>query len=779
VKITYILLFFSTIALAQKRFTLTGRVSDAISNQPIAGASLTFIGLSGGAVTDNVGNYIVSLPNGKNEITIRMLGYQTANLTISSNLNMVKDIKLYTKETELIEVEVKATKEDRNIKDTQMGMVKLDMKNLKKIPVVFGESDIIKALTLQPGITTVGEGAGGFNVRGGRVDQNLVLLDAMPLYNTSHLLGFLSSVNSDALAEVSLYKAGIPAQFGGRLASLLDMKTKNSASETITGSATLGIITSKILLEGPIIKKLTFMVAGRLAYPNFVISKFPEPTNKSKAFFYDFNGKIQYKINDKNIATFSTYSTFDNFKFASDTLFFNKTKAASLQYSSNLSKKLSINFSAVYCGYNFGVKGLRPAYEFTLNSGVTHKELKAFALFSPNLKIKTELGINAIDYQIGLGNLKPDKVSSNIISLKMPEEFAREISPYASADWSLTDNISLQIGARYSTFKNLGPKVGYLYEANKSKTSQSITDTTIYTKGQTIQKYGGIEPRISMRFALSKTMALKMSYNKMRQYLHLISNTTAISPLDFWKVADSYVPPQIAEQLAFGVFKNFNDNTFETSIEAYYKDIQNLVEYKSGARLFFNPILETALVAAKGKAYGLEASVQKNKGSFKGSFSYTYSRTWARVQSAFASEQINQGRWFPSTFDKPHNLAVSMQQFLGSGWTFSSNFLYATGRPASYPDRTYRLLGKTIVDYSFRNLDRIPDYHRLDFSLLKDTRKSVSQKKYNTFSFSIYNLYARQNPYSIYFVRYNNSLRAYKLSVLGSAIPSFSITTNF
>ena len=771
---------FSFSLVAQSKFMLSGTVTDIISGQPLPQAGVFFSGLSGGVVTDSLGKFRIRLPAGGYTITIRTLGYRPEAVSVNLNQNLSKNIQLSTRVGELEEVEIRTTKEDRNIKETQMGVVKLEMKNLKKIPVVFGETDIIKALTLQPGITTVGEGAGGFNVRGGRVDQNLVLLDGMPIYNTSHLLGFLSSVNADALAGVSLYKAGIPAQYGGRLSSLLEMNTKTGNNEKIQGSVGVGLITTKVVLEGPILKnKVTFMLAGRIAYPNFMIKQFPAPSDKSKAFFYDFNGKIQYKINAKNILTLNSYGSFDNFKFADDTLYFAKTQTYSLQYSSNITKSLSLNVQGVYCNYVFGTQGFKQDYEFTLNSRIRHNELRAFAFYTPNDKIKSEIGVNAIDYAINQGNLQPDVSTSNIISIKLPREFAREISPYVSFDWTINSKFSLQAGVRYSTFQNLGPKVVFNYIEGQSRTLQSIRDSVLYAKNKPIQKYGGIEPRLSLRMALGKTSSVKLSYNRMRQYVHLISNTTAISPVDFWKVSDTNIPPQIADQVAIGFFKNFKDNAYETSIETYYKDIQNLVEYKNGARLFFNPNLETELLAAKGMAYGAEVSIQKNKGSLKGTFAYTFSRTLARVDSDQPTEQINRGQWFPSTFDKPHNLSISVQQFIGNGWTFSGNFVYATGRPATYPDRTYRLLGKTVIDYSSRNLDRIPDYHRLDLALLKDTRKTTDQKRYKTFSLSFYNLYGRRNPYSIYFSRYNNSIRASRLSVFGSVIPAVSVTYNF
>ncbi|MDP5120471.1 MAG: TonB-dependent receptor [Spirosomaceae bacterium] len=764
----------------QKRYTLSGTVTALEDNAPIPKANIFFIGMNGGILTDSLGKFFITLPEGYYTMIVKSLGFQSQNITIDLNKDIYKEVQLSQAVKDLDEVIIKANKADKNIRETQMGVVRLEMKNLKKIPVVFGEADIIKALTLQPGISTIGEGAGGFNVRGGRVDQNLVLLDGMPIYNTSHLLGFVSAMNSDAIAGVSLYKSGVPAQFGGRLSSLLDMTTKTGNFEKLKGSVSAGILTSKVLLEGPILNnKISFLAAARIAYPNFAISKFPAPTNQSRAFFDDFNLKLNYRINAKNILSLSSYASFDNFQFTADTLYFAKTRTAALKYDRVINDKLSFNLQAVAVNYAFGVSSSLEAYDFTLTSGVKHHELRASVLYSATEKLKFDIGVNAIRYQINGGNLVPESSTSNIINLKIPDEFALETAPYLSLDYAISNKISLQAGVRYSQFSHVGPKTVYSYFPNQSRSTESLADSTVFSKGEVVKKYGGFEPRLSLRFELRNALAIKLNYNKMRQYVHLISNTTAISPVDFWKVSDSYIPPQLADQLSLGLFKNLNENTYEVSVEGYYKKIDNLVEYKNGARLYFNPTIETELLAAKGKAYGVEFSLQKNKGRLKGSVAYTYSRTFAQVASEFPSEQINAGEWFPSTFDKPHNLSVSGQFFIGGGWTFSSNYIFSSGRPITYPDRTYKLIGTTVIDYSSRNLDRIPAYNRLDFSLLKDTRKNLEQEKYWTYGFSLYNFYSRRNPYSIFFASTAYTIQAYQLSVFATAIPGINVTYNF
>jgi CarboxypepD_reg-like domain/TonB-dependent Receptor Plug Domain len=774
------LLAFAVGVQAQKRYSLSGKVTEAATNLPVPNASILFTGLSGGVVTDSAGKFLINLPQGYYSLIVKSIGYRSETIPINLSENVFNEIRLLPATKDLDEVTIKASKADKNIRETQMGLVKLEMKNLKKIPVVFGEADIIKALTLQPGITTIGEGAGGFNVRGGRVDQNLVLLDGMPIYNTSHLLGFVSGLNSDALSGVTLYKSGVPAQYGGRLSSLLEMNSKTGNFEKFKGIASVGILTSKLLLESPIWKdKISFLVAGRVAYPNFAISKFPSPTNQSRAFFDDFNGKVVYKINSKNNLSLSSYLSTDNFRFSADTTYFAKTQSFAAKYDKIISNKLTFSIQAVTANYNFGVIGNQSAYGFKLNSGIKHSEIRSSLLYVLSEKFKTDIGYSLINYRINGGEVTPSSTASNIISLSIPNENAREAAPYVNIDYAISKKVSMQAGVRYSMFEALGKKTVYLYAPNQSRSSQSLADSVLFGKGESVQKYGGIEPRFSLRFQISEAMTLKLNYNKMRQYVHLISNTTAISPVDFWKISDSYVPPQVADQFAVGIFKNLKDNEYELSLESYYKKITNLVEYKNGARLFFNPRIETELLAAQGKAYGIEASVQKNKGRLKGSLAYTYSRSFAQVTTNYATEVINKGNWFPSTFDKPHNFSASTQYFIGGGWTFSTNIVFMSGRPITYPDRTYKLIGTTVIDYSSRNLDRIPSYHRLDFALLKDGRKTVEQEKYFTYSFSVYNFYSRHNAYSIYFVSTAYTIQPYKLSVFASAIPGINITYNF
>uniref|UniRef100_UPI0037432F42 TonB-dependent receptor n=1 Tax=Rhodocytophaga rosea TaxID=2704465 RepID=UPI0037432F42 len=730
-----------------------------------------------GTVTDQQGFYSIELPFGTYIITFSAVGYRSQSRSVTFTDDVVLDLKLVNSTQELQEVVVTGKTPDQNVKGAQMSTIQLNIQTLNKIPAVLGEADIIKAFTLQPGVTTVGEGAGGFNVRGGRVDQNLVLLDGAPVFNTSHLLGFFTSVNPDVVREATLYKGGIPAPFGGRLSSLLDIHTKSGNEEQIRTSFGVGPISSRIIVDGPLIKnKVTFLASGRVAYPNFILSLFPEQFKGNRAFYYDVNGKLQYKLNDNNTIALSAYRSTDNFKFPEDTLYTWHSNLASLHWNSALRKDLVLTVSGIHSDYKLGMEGLKEQYQFLLASSIKHQEVKTRLFYALKSRHKLEAGANAIWYTLNPGSRKPLK-NSIINPQTLQKEFAREMAAYISDEFLITPAITLQAGVRYSWFGNVGPRQVYSYTQGAPRTLEAIEDSLDYQHGKFIKTYGGWEPRVSLRVGFGTQTAVKFSYNRMRQYLHLISNTTAISPVDFWKVSDSYIPPQVVDQLAVGIFNNFKSNEIETSVEAFYKDITSLVEYKNGAVLLMNPIIETALLPASGKAYGIEVSLAKNKGKLTGQLSYTYSRSLAKVQADFATESVNEGAYFPSTYDKPHNAALSSQLLLGRGWTFSTNFVYSTGRPITYPDGQYVFNNTPVIDYSKRNLDRLPDYHRLDISFTKDTRVKKDQKRYSTWIFSIYNVYSRKNPYSIYFSKVRTVTRAYQLSVLGSFIPS--LTLNF
>ena len=767
---------------AQVRYRIYGQITDGVNKKPLANVSVYDKKQGVGFTTDSLGNFSVQVLPGPYNLTFSAVGYYPRSRFLEVDRGSIRmEVALNPDTRQLDEVNVKGRTPDANVSDAQMSVIRLDMKNLRNIPVVFGEVDILKALTLQPGVSTVGEGASGFNVRGGRTDQNLVLLDGAPLYNTSHLLGLLSNLNADAIQDVTLYKGAIPASYGGRLSSLLLMNTKVGETDRVSVTGGIGLITSRLLVQGPATKdkKLTFLAGGRIAYPSLILGLFPAPTNKDRAFFYDLNGRLTYRFNPNSQLTATIYRSFDTFKFPQDTLYTTQSTLLTARFSQRFTPQLSVNLTVTQSDYRFFLDGLTTANTYRYRSTIRQRDARLDWLYTPSPKHRLEFGGSLTGYALLPGAIIPTGDNSNIISLTLPTEQAREWAGYVSEEWTPFRILSVQVGIRYAQFTNVGPGIAYHYAGGQPRTRESITDTLRYGTGQQLAQYSGWEPRATLRVNLTPTSSLKLSYNRTRQYIHLISNTTAISPVDFWKVSDALVPPQVADQFAVGYFQNVKDNQYETSIEVYHKALQNLVEYRNGATLLLNSTLDADLLQAQGRAYGVEVSIQKTRGKLTGLVAYTYARTLARVPSPFPNVQINGGNWYPSTFDRPHNLTIATQWKWSRGWTFGTNFVYTSGRPTTYPDGTYRLNGVKVLDYSQRNADRIPDYHRLDVSFTKEGRRSPGKLHSSNWSFSFYNVYARKNPYSIYFQRVNTTTKSYELSVFGTIIPSINWNFTF
>jgi hypothetical protein len=773
----FLLLPGLTDLLAQNRYLIRGRITDGASGRGLANVSIVLKKQGAGTLSDSTGAYSLRVLPGLYSLTFTRIGYYSRSLPAEvSRADEVIDVKLNPDIRQLEEINVTGRLPDANISAAQMSVVKLDMKNLRNIPVVFGEVDILKALTLQPGVSTVGEGAGGFNVRGGRTDQNLVLLDGAPLFNTSHLLGLLSNLNADAIQDVTLYKGGIPAAYGGRLSSLLLMNTKTGETDRLSINGGIGLITSRLLVQGPLTKdkKLTFLAGGRIAYPSLLLGLFPDPINRNRASFYDLNGRLTYRFTPNSQLTATLYRSFDTFKFPQDTLYTTQSTLLTARYSQRLNTHLSVNLTGTQSDYRFFLDGLSVANTYRYRSTIRQRDARLDWVWTPVPAHRVEFGGALTAYSLLPGAITPSDNGSNIIAQTLSAEQAREWAGYLSDEWTPMGGLSVQVGIRYARFSNIGPGVAYQYATGLPRSRETITDTLHYGNGKPVVRYSGWEPRLTVRVNLTSASSVKFSYHRTRQFLHLISNTTAISPVDFWKLSDALVPPAVADQWAVGYFHNFRDNQYETSVEVYRKEMTNLVEYRNGAVLLLNPALDADLLRAQGRAYGVEVSVQKTRGLLTGLLAYTYARTMARVKTAFARDQINGGAWYASTFDRPHNLTIATQWKWSRGWTFGTNFIYTSGRPTTYPDGTYRLNGSKVLDYSQRNADRIPDYHRLDVSFTKDGRRSAGQRRYSNWSVSFYNVYARKNPYSIYFQRVNTTTRSYQLSVFGTIIPSVS-----
>ena len=767
-------------AFAQQRLRLSLIVRDGVTKKPIPGASLFIAETKAGARADSVGVISINHPPGALTLYVSAVGYIRGREEILLNFPKRVEYFLQPRSTDLDEVDVRATREDKNIRDVQMGQIQLSMPELKRMPVVLGEPDILKALTLQSGVTTAGEGAGGFNVRGGRADQNLVLVDGAPLFNTSHLLGFYTNINPDMVQDVSLNKGAFSAQYGGRVSSLLLMSTRNGNKDGWRLSGGVSPVSFRVAVDGPITKKLTLLAGGRIAFPNYLLRLFPTASVKnSRAFFYDGNLKLTYTPNEQHTVSLAAYRSQDNFRFPGDTLYGWQSNVLTGRWSYLIRPNLQLNLAALYSGYHLNVDGVTPNLTFRFTSYIEQREGKADVFYTLNKRYKIQAGVNAILYRIQTGAVRPTGDDSSINPKQVNPERARELGAYVNTEWELTPRISLMAGLRYSAFAYLGPQTVYSYAENRPRSPETVSDSTQYGSGQTAQTYAGFEPRLALRVQVAKHTAIKASAGRTRQYLNLISNTTAITPLDFWKLSDRYVPPQISDLVSVGVFQNLRDNAIEVSIEGYYKRLQNQIDYRYGADLILNTKLETALLQANGRAYGVEFGLSKNTGRLTGQLNYTYSRSLIAVQTAFDELRINGGDYYPSYIDRPHTLNIQARLALSHNWSFSTNFVYYTGVPATYPDGQYTYNGQPVQDYSRRNADRIPDYHRLDVAFSKDTRYNKAQRRYGIWTLGIYNLYAHKNPYSIYFTRYNQRTESYRLSVFGTLIPSIAYNFYF
>ncbi|MEO6317063.1 MAG: TonB-dependent receptor [Chitinophagaceae bacterium] len=768
--------------LSQNSFKVEGRVIDFDTKQPIKNVSVVLKQTKAGTVTNDSGYFSLTLYSADQILVFSFVGY----IHNTREINLAEGYKSFTVELkkkaneQLDEVVVNAYKQNTRLKSVETNVIKINPELIKRSPLLFGEADIIKALALQPGVTTAGEGAGGFNVRGGNADQNLVLVDGAPLFSTAHLLGFYTSVSTDAVQDVTLYKGGMPSEYGGRLSSLLNLKIKDGNTSAMQYTGGVGPMSARFFMNGPLVKnKLTFTAGLRAAYPDFILNQLGDKFGSSRAFFYDGIVKAAYTINEKNKISVTAYRSYDKFRFDTITSYNWQSTLVTLNYTADISSKLSFKLNANYSQFVSDINNLVPNYQFMVRSSIQQKQVKAAFGYSVSDKNKIQFGLDYILYQAAPGSRQSVSDSSSVNPLLVQSEKGREMAVFVNDDIEIIDRILLQLGLRYTSYDYLGAKNVYSYQDGLPRSKESITDSTTYPSNKSIKNYDGLEPRIALKIGLSDVLSLKLSYNRGQQFLHLISNTTAISPVDFWKLSDNFVNRQIGDQYAAGLFKSFNESKFEASFETYYKTAKNTVQYKDGAQLLLNPYIETALLNGRARGYGFEFSVAKNTGRVTGQVNYTYSKSQVQVLTPFAGEAVNNGAYYPSDFDRPHNLAIVAKIKLGRGWSFNSNFIYTSGRPATYPDGTYVFNGTIVTNYSKRNMDRLPAYHRLDAGFVYISKRYPEQRKYSIWNISFYNLYAHQNAYSIYFQRDQARLLSYRLSVLGSIIPSISWNFNF
>ncbi|RZK48255.1 MAG: TonB-dependent receptor [Pedobacter sp.] len=769
IRIVYIsLLFMFFIPLygfTQSMVTLNGTVKDKATGENLIGAAIKILSpLPKVALTNAYGYYSLNLNPGKYKVEVTYFGYQNWEQEIDITGNLKLDIEL-AESLLLSEVVITTQKKNDNILNPQMGIQKLSIKDLDNVPVLFGEKDVLKTIQLLPGIKSAGEGSSGFYVRGGAADQNLILLDEAPVYNASHLLGFFSTFNSDAIKDVTLYKGGMPAQYGGRLASVLDIRMNDGNKKQTTVEGGIGLIASRIKLESPLKKdKSSFMISARRTYADAFLAFSPDTAVRgSTLYFYDLNTKLNFQVNDKNTLYFSGYFGRDKLGIQS-TFGFNWGNATgTLRWNHIYNPRLFSNTSLILSNYDYAIESLIQSSEFTINSSIKDVNLKHDFSYSLGEYHQLKFGFDFNRHTITPGDLNaPQNSSINLI--KQEKTRGLESAMYISDQFQVNPKLNLIYGLRLSAFSVLGGSTFKTYNA-----SGEIISSNYYSAGTIVKTYFNIEPRISASFQLSSNNSLKASYNRNVQNLHLMSNSTASSPSDLYIMNSNNTKPELADQVALGYFQNFADNKFEFSMETYYKDMQNQIEYRNGTDLRANVNVEADLIYGKGRAYGIEFQVRKKEGRFNGWVSYTLAKTERQFKL------INDGNWFNARQDKPHDLALVGIFNLNERWTFSSNFVLSSGNTVTYPIAKYQLNGKTVFLYGDRNANRMPTYHRLDISA--NLNGKPNKKYQSSWNFGIYNLYNRKNAYAINFRdNESNKTEAIQTSLFG-IIPS--ITWNF
>ncbi|HCQ15248.1 MAG TPA: TonB-dependent receptor, partial [Cryomorphaceae bacterium] len=701
-----------TNTLKEGNAVLTGRVLNVQSGEPIVGANVFIKNPLIGTSTDPLGYYSLSLPRGRHTLHITNLGMREVERNILLYSNGELDIEMREAVQSLQEVEVSAEK-DRNLRRTEMGIEQLDVKTLKQIPSAVGEADVLRAVLTLPGVKSVGEASTGFNVRGGGADQNLILFNDAVVYNPSHLFGFFSSFNPDILKDVQLYKSSIPAEYGGRLSSVLDISSREGNKKKFAGSGGIGLITGRLTLEGPIIKDRTsVMLSGRANYSNWILKLLDnEDFRSSRASFYDLNLGVSHQINKTNDLSLNAYYSSDRFRFRSDTTYNYRNYSASLNWKHIFSDKMYANFSGSYSAYVFGVESeANPVNAYTLDYDIAQTQAKADFSYFLNIRHSLKFGASVLHYNLQPGSYQPNGDQSLVNAETLEQEQALENAIYISDEYAITSSLTLDAGLRYSFFHFLGPQTVYDYAPGQPKSEFTVTDTSFYAANELVKTYHGPEFRMGLRWSLGDHSSLKASYNTLRQYIHLLSNTTAISPTDFWKLSDPNIQPQLGQQLSLGYYHNLFGGQLEASVETYYKTTNNYLDYKSGATLIMNPNIERDVVTTRGRAYGVEFLLKKPSGKLNGWLSYTYSRSLLQVGDPLTNENINDGDWYPSNFDKPHDITFIGNYRFTHRLSFSLNVTYSTGRPITLPIARYNYAGSERVYYSDRNAYRIPDY---------------------------------------------------------------------
>jgi hypothetical protein len=759
---------------------ITGYLRDAKTGEPVIGASVLLANSKTGAISDQYGYYSLSVPRGRNTISIQSLGIRDTRRQLMVYTDGRMNIDLQPQVTALRNVTVSSEKSSQ-IRGMTMGVQKIDIKAIKQVPVAFGEADVLKVVLTMPGVKSVGEASTGLNVRGGASDQNLILFNDATVFNPSHFFGMFSAFNPELVKDVQLYKSVIPAKYGGRLSSVLEVNSREGNKKELAGSAGIGLLTSRINIEGPLVKeKSSFIFGARTTYADWLLTLLPAEYKNSKAGFYDINLNLSHEINKKNNLYFTGYLSRDRFSLNNDTSYSYGNQNLSVKWKHVINNKWYAVVAGGYDRYNYSITSdANPTNAYKLGFDINQVYGKLNVNYYVNSKQTIDFGVSSILYKLHPGKYVPLGDKSLVKLNEVNGEQALETAVFLGDKYSFTPDFSMEGAVRYVLYSNLGPGTVNHYTPGIPKTESNRIGTTTYGKGETIKTYGGPEFRISARYLLGDNFSVKLGYNTQRQYIHVLSNTAAIAPTDIWKLSDANIAPQYGDQISLGLYHNFKSNTIETSLEVYYKNIKNYLDYKSGARLVLNPSIEADVLSTHGKAYGLEVLLKKTTGKFNGWVSYTYSRTLLRMNDTTQGNLINKGNYYPANYDKPHDLTFVGNYRVSHRFSLSVNTTYSTGRPITLPIGRYYYAGAQRTLYSDRNIYRIPSYFRMDFSVNIEGNHKVNQRFHNSFSIGVYNLTATKNPYSVYYATENGLVNGYKLSIFGTAIPYINYNVRF
>ena len=744
-------------AFGQQEHTISGVVSDLNTGETLIGVNVLITELRAGVITNAYGFYSITLPQGTHELIYSTLGYTIERRTIELNTSMVIDIALGENAEELDEVVIKADVEALDITTPQMSVNSLTAQTIKNIPVVLGEADVIKSLLLLPGVSNAGEGASGFNVRGVAADQNLILLDEATIFNSSHLFGFFSVFNPDAIKDLKLYKGSIPARYGSRVSSVLDIYQKEGNSKNFKMSGGIGAVASRLLVEGPIKKdQAAFLVGGRGSYAHLFLPLFDI---ENTAYFYDLNTKINYKIDDRNSLYLSGYFGRDYFGIQDSFINSYGNAVFNFRWNHNFSDKLFSNLSLIYSNYYYGLE--LDFVGFKWDSGIENFNLKYDFNHYLSKVLQLNYGLQNIYYGFNPGKIIPNRPDSGIVADQLTQKYANEAALYLDLEWEISQRLRAEVGLRGSHFMRFGQDEFQLYADDAPVTFDPFLliykeadpiETIRVDRWERLKTYSNWEPRIAASYTITDDISLKASYTKLSQYLHLLSNTSSPTPLDVWTPSGPYVKPQRLDQYAIGVFSFLKDRAYSLEVETYYKDVRHRIDYIDGANLIANNAIEQVILDGNARAYGLEVLLRKNKGAFQGWIAYTLSKSEQKTSPRNENEiGINNGQWYNTPYDKPHDLSIYGAYTVNDRWKINSNFIYQTGLPTNYPIGQFDFQGVVVPYYGLRNEQRLPDYHRLDLSATYTPKRKTNTTYQSEWVFSIYNLYNMQNAASINF----------------------------